>query len=393
MLHSNTKTKRGVKWGLSVWREPPPVPDHARPVPFPTPCLRAARDAAGAALLARCVARHGFSRLRAASTGTSCPLPLGMTALRRRVAPALRARALLWRGVRGLRGAALPIRRCAVRSRQSSWCSQGHFFCARFTTRACARGALRDRHGSAALSIRRRRAAGRRRGVATCPVVQCGQHPCRTHARASTLFGSPPTRETCAQVRGEAARAARRGRSAGERTVPERTLSCRFSARLGSRSDPAAADGCAEWRCGQASRAWWVPALPRAVCGDALGRVGTKSVHQQAPFSTVHHGSSGWTRCVAAAPRAPRLGQPTEKGWSRHADTPRRCTCCALSGSVCARSHQTRKCCVRAPPASWTSAPFLRCPTRRDSGHARLAAPRLQRASGSAARVVHFKVS
>jgi hypothetical protein len=169
--------------------------------------------------------------------------------LRRRVASALRARALLWRGARGLRGAALPIRRCAVCSRQASCCSRGHFSCARLTTRACARGALRDRHGSAALPIRRKRAAGRRRGVAPCPVVKCGQPPCRTHARAGTLFDSPPTRETCAQVRGVAARAARRGRSAGERTVPEPcpVSSC---ARLGSRSDPAAADGCAEWRCG-----------------------------------------------------------------------------------------------------------------------------------------------
>ena len=35
--------------------------------------------------------------------------------------------------------------------------------------------------------------------------------------------------------------------------------------------------GCAERRCGQASRAWWVPALPRAVCGDALRRVGTEA--------------------------------------------------------------------------------------------------------------------
>jgi len=169
--------------------------------------------------------------------------------LRRRVAPALRARALLWCGARGLRGAALPIRRCAVRTRQASWCSQGHFSWARFTTRAFPRGALRVRHGSAALPIRRRHAARRLRGVATCPVVKCGQPPCRTHARAGTLFDSPPTRETCAQVRGVAARAARRGRSAGERTVPEPcpVSSC---ARLGSRSDPAAADGCAEWRCG-----------------------------------------------------------------------------------------------------------------------------------------------
>jgi len=99
--------------GLSVWREPPPVPQRARPVPFPTLCLRAARDAAGAPLLARCVARHGFSRLRTASIGTLCPLPLGMTAS----APArctrfTRARAALARCTRAARrGAAdAPLR-------------------------------------------------------------------------------------------------------------------------------------------------------------------------------------------------------------------------------------------------------------------------------------------
>jgi len=75
----NTQIKRGVKWGLSVWRGPPPVPERARPVPLPTLCLRADRDTAAALLFAWCVAPRGFSRLGAASTGTSCPLPPGMT--------------------------------------------------------------------------------------------------------------------------------------------------------------------------------------------------------------------------------------------------------------------------------------------------------------------------
>ena len=73
-------------------------------------------------------------------------------------------------------------------------------------------------------------------------VVTGRQPPRRTHALAAgALFDSPPTRETCAQVRGEARGCAAWAR-AGERTVPEPcpVSSC---AHLGLRSDPAAADG------------------------------------------------------------------------------------------------------------------------------------------------------
>jgi hypothetical protein len=195
-------------------------------------------------------------------------------------------------------------------------------------------------------------------------------------------------------VRGEAARAARRGRSAGERTVPERTLSCRFSAHLGLalrsgccrrlrrvalRGRRHARGGCLRCRvrCAVMPSGGWALSLCtsrrpfRLSTMEAAVGHGALRLHLGPRVSGSQQKKAGRvTQTHLAAAPAARFRARYARGLIR-------------LGSVACERHL----------ASWTSAPFLRCPTRRDSGHARLAAPRLQRASGSAARVVHFKVS
>ena len=60
--------------------------------------------------------------------------------------------------------------------------------------------------------------------------------------------------------------------------------------------------GCAEWRCGQASRACWVLALPRAVSGDALRREGTEAAPLGQPLVDMPPRSGSQVSSAALSP-------------------------------------------------------------------------------------------
>ena len=288
-----------------MWREPSHVPDHARPVPFPTLCLRPARDAAGASLLARCVARHGFSRLRAASTGTLCPLPLGMTAS----APARCTRftrALLWFDARRLRGSALQMRRCAVRTRESSWCPVSLH--ARFSKRASRRAVadaamLLPRLSYADAQLRRRQQS--RCGTATpshftCLRQRCGSPAARRVARSVRQL--PFDRGSASQrtPRGSAmhARCSHHGlfAAASRQRTEHRCATAPRGMRLGS--------GRLTRRCAPAALAGAVPTVPTGPTG--MGRPGGRTMTALLVNALKHMGGTDYMVRVATC----KAGRP-----------------------------------------------------------------------------------